>query len=177
MNTPHTRMASRQCECAYDASNGQLWCRHTHTYHMQTVARQCECACEPSGSQFWCTCTHTYHTQTVARQCASSHESHSLISSDSDMSMLSSSTYARPPRVRCEEGREQTRVQRHLRGNINKRTPPASVQFSSNCKRMLPSATTCMPCPAPWPHYVHAHNDAMPIADSLPACVTRLRMR
>jgi hypothetical protein len=96
---------------------------------MRMASRQCECACEPSDRQLWHTCTHTYHTQTVAHQCVSLHDDHSLIFDCSHISMPGSSTCARPPRVQCEEGREQTRAQQHLRGSTSKHIPSARVSF------------------------------------------------
>ena len=117
MNTPHMRTASRQCECAYESSYCYDGCKCMNTPHMRMASRQCGCACEPSNYQLWCTCTHTYHTQTVARQCVSSHGYQSLIATCSGTSMPCSSARAHHPRVRCEEGREQTRAQRHLRGS------------------------------------------------------------
>ena len=156
MNTPHTRTASRQCGCACDASYCYDHRKCMNTPHTRTASRQCECACEPSDYQLGCTCNHTYHKRTVARQCVSLHDCHSLISSCSDVSMPSSSTCARPPRVQCEEGREQARAQRHLRGNT-KQTYTVSEGMLSPYANTSSHTTACMPCPEPRVQGAHAH--------------------
>ena len=127
MNTPHTRMASRQCECACEPSYDHLGCTCTHTNHTQMAFRRCECTYDASERQLWCTCIRRCRKQKVARLCVSLHDCHSLISTCCDTSMLSSRTCARLPRVQCEEGREQTHPQRHLRGSIHKHIPLARL--------------------------------------------------
>ncbi len=116
-----------------------------------------ECACDASDCHLSCTCTHTYYKQTVARQCVSSHDRHNLISTRSDTSMASSSTCARLPRVQFEEGREQTRAQRHLRGNTHKHKPTALHIFLHIQTYASSHTTARVPCPKPQPHGAHAH--------------------
>ena len=121
--------ASRQCECACASYDDMTSKKLTDKHYTQSVSRRCECACETSNCQLDYTCTHTYHTQRVARQCVSSHDDHSLVSTCSYTNTPSSSTCACPLRVRFEEGREQTRAQRHLRGNTHKHKPTATEIF------------------------------------------------
>ena len=96
---------------------------------MRMASRQCACACDASDRQLDCTCTHKYRKKTVARQCASSHEHHDVIYGCFEVSMLSSSTCARLPRMQFEEGREQTHAQWHLRSSTNEHILSAGVYF------------------------------------------------
>ncbi len=160
MSTPHTKMDSHQCVSACDASKRQLLCKCVNTQRTRKASRQYVCACDASGCQLWCTRTHTHHKQTVAHQCASSHDRHNLISDCSYTCMPSSSTYARPPRVQCEEGRKQTRAQRHLHGNKNECIHQARIYFLYTHAY----ASKRLPCPGSrvsdistnsYPHVLH----------------------
>ncbi len=151
------------------------------------ASRQCGCECDASEHHAGCTCNRTYHTQTVAHQCASSHVRHNLISDRFNMNMPSSSTCACPPRVQCEEGREQTRAQRYLQGSINKHIPSVreyilhvqrnaskhcSVTFSVTLATRVPFRSARMPDPACTRH--HPHTTLVP-ASRARGCVGCLR--